>query len=158
MTDIKKIRKQKEVDRMFLDIAKRISLQSKCVSHQVGSVLTKDDRIITTGFNGTPSGFLNCNDKFDPKNFVRADHRAWSAKFEIHSEMNTILFAAKHGIETEGTTMYCTLQPCHNCLKHMIQAGVTRVVYENTYDRNDYTEETEMMIESSDLEFEKFED
>ena len=75
--------------------------------------------IISTGVNGTPEGFHNCSDLFSERS---DEHTAWSNAHEIHAEMNCLLFAAGHGISTEGTTLYCTTEPCGPCLKNLIQS------------------------------------
>lgn len=107
--------------------------QSKCVKYKVGAVAVKDARIICQGYNGSPSGFENCSDKFfgqdlsDPN--VRKSHREWSKSYEIHAEMNILAYCARKGISLEGSMFYVTHKPCDNCLKHLIQAGVSEVIY-----------------------------
>ena len=151
---INKIIKQ---DKIFLNIAKEISKMSNCVKYQVGCLIAKNSRIISTGFNGTPSKFINCDQYFDKKNYDGDEHREWSKKFEIHAEMNAIMFAAKEGIETEGSVMYITMQPCHNCLKHIKQAGIVTVIYEEEHDSNDYDKETWKMVKDTNLVLLRFE-
>ena len=144
--------KQKLYDKTFLKIACEIANLSNCVCYQVGCVVVLDGRIISQGYNGSPPGFTNCCDIFD-KNYVREEHSFWSQKFEIHAEMNALVFAAKHGIAIEGTTFYSSVQPCHNCLKHLIGVGVKRVIYKDLYDKACYTDETYEMIENGKVEF-----
>lgn len=137
-----------------MKIAYAVAAESKCVSVQVGAVLVKDDRVIATGYNGTPKGQPNCCDVHkvsDPELFLyeprtmrylllpagREKHHAWSKKNEIHAELNVILFAARNGIETDGATLYCTLTPCGECAKALAASGIKRVVYHNVYDKND---------------------
>lgn len=148
---------------MFLDIAETIAKQSHCVRIQVGAVLVKDTRIISTGYNGTPSSFINCADYFKDSSFYkdseagripnatpssedREAHHKWSTKFEVHAEMNALLYAARVGISTSGCTMYVTHQPCHQCLKNMIAADIYAVVYRHPYDRSDWDVNTESLI------------
>lgn len=147
--------KQHPIDLVFLDMAASFAHLSKCVKHQVGSLLVKDNRIVSTGYNGTVKGTLNCNERWDPNHFDRDAHRAWSADYEIHSEMNALLFAAKNGIATKDTTLYCTMKPCHNCLKHLIQAGIQRIVYRQDHARIVYTSETLELIRISGLKLEQ---
>lgn len=119
-------------DKTFLKVADVISEESKCVSYSVACVIVRDDRIVSIGYNGTPAGYLNCNDV----HVHRGDeHSAWSQRYEIHAEMNALLYAAKNGISVDGATMYCTLQPCWQCTKNLIQAGIERVVYSQKYER-----------------------
>jgi dCMP deaminase len=119
-------------NKQFMNIAREVSLSSKCVSVQVGAIIVKDDRIISTGYNGTPKGHTNCCDVWSEHG---PEHTAWSADHEIHAEMNAIIFAAKSGISIEGSTMYTTLSPCRQCLKHLTQAGLTQLYYAEQYKR-----------------------
>ena len=120
-----------------MDIAEITANQSNCVKYKVGSVVVKDNRVILQGYNGTISGFINCLDKFkkDDMNLSknRNIHNKWSNSFEVHSEMNVICYAAKKGISLEGAILYCTHKPCNNCLKHLIQSGISKIIYKNDY-------------------------
>lgn len=146
----------------FLQIAYLISQESKCCSWKVGAVIEKNGRIIATGYNGSPAGGVNCCDHATEQGWVgqaptkntglrqdglqikkigllsehRAAHSEWSAKNEIHAELNAILFAARNGTSIEGATMYVTLSPCPDCAKAIAQSGIKKVVYCETYDRN----------------------
>ena len=99
-------------DKVFMNIANEISKLSHCVSFKVGAILVKDSRILSTGINGTPRGFQNCDDLFDSENFDRAEHHKFSESFEIHAETNAILFAASNGISIKDSVMYSTHHPC----------------------------------------------
>jgi dCMP deaminase len=118
----------------FLQTAYLLGQQSKCVSKQVGAVIAKDKRIISTGYNGTPPGFKNCNEVFDPNNFDREEHHKWSKTYEIHAELNAIAFAAKNDIGIDNSEIYCILQPCDDCLKNIIAAGIKKIYYVYSYD------------------------
>ena len=118
-------------DKNFLNIAKELSFASKCVSKQVGAVIVKDGRILSTGYNGTP-GYQNCSDFWDGK--YTKDHHDWSKTYEIHAEMNAIIWAARKGISIEGATIYVTLEPCSECSKNLIASGIKRIVYEKSYE------------------------
>ena len=119
-------------DKNFLNIAKELSFASKCVSKQVGAVIVKDGRILSTGYNGTPAGYQNCSDFWDGK--YTKDHHDWSKTYEIHAEMNAIIWAARKGISIEGATIYVTLEPCSECSKNLIASGIKRIVYEKSYE------------------------
>lgn len=135
-------------DKLFIDIALLISKESKCQSLQVGAVIVKDKRVISMGINGTPNNFINCNEvtfkDSETKQFVSEhthssvdmNHTEWSMIHEIHAEMNAILYAAKKGFPIENSTMYVTHEPCDQCLKNIIQSGISRVVYLNNYNGN----------------------
>lgn len=120
---------------------------SKCVSWKVGAIISKDERIISTGYNGTPAGQLNCCDVAQDNNWVDPDkghlketcsndHTEWSQKNEIHAELNAILYAAKRGISIEGATMHVTVSPCADCAKAIAQSGIKTLVYCVDYPRN----------------------
>ncbi|OCL84241.1 deoxycytidylate deaminase [Arcobacter porcinus] len=119
-------------DKTFINIAKEIAKSSKCVSKQVGAVIVKDGRILSTGYNGTPSGFQNCCDFWN--NEYTKDHHEWSKTYEIHAEMNAIIWAARKGIAIEGATIYVTLEPCSDCSKNLIASGIKRIVYDKSYE------------------------
>jgi dCMP deaminase len=138
----------------YLQIAYLVSQESKCCSWKVGALIAKDDRIIATGYNGSPSGQTNCCDHASEKDWTkfvkdlsvsrgkmmlkpeyREDHSKWSAINEIHAELNAIIFAAKKGISIEGGTMYVTLSPCADCAKAIAQSGIKTLVYAESYDK-----------------------
>lgn len=141
----------------FMQIAYLVSQESKCVSWKVGAVIAKNGRIISTGYNGSPAGGVNCCDhaheqkwtepRYNPtpphNNFtvLKAEHRnahsQWAAKNEIHAELNSILYAARNGLSIEGATMYVTLSPCPDCAKAIAQSGIRQLVFSETYDRNE---------------------
>lgn len=110
-------------DRLFMDMAIRVSAMSYAQRNKVGSVLEKGGRIISMGWNGTPSGFDNtCEDE---NNITKPE--------VIHAEMNLISKLAKSTDSGEGSTMYVTLSPCVQCAKLIIQSGISKVVYDTPY-------------------------
>jgi dCMP deaminase len=154
---MKKLRKQNKHDEGFLQIAEIFAGFSHCVSHKVGAVLVKDGRIISTGYNGTPPGYLNCDDKFDSECFDREEHHKWSNNTEIHGELNALLFSARNGISVNGATMYSTLQPCTQCVKNMIQAGISRIVYMKEYDKNkEMSDDIREFLVANGVKYEQF--
>ncbi len=116
----------------FINIAREIASASKCVSKQVGAVIVKDGRILSTGYNGTPAGYINCSEHW--KNEYTKDHHEWSKTYEIHAEMNAIIWAARKGISIEDATIYVTLEPCADCSKNLIASGIKRIVYDKSYE------------------------
>ena len=106
----------------LMETAKIWSRVSHCKRNQVGAVISIDKRIISTGYNGMPSGYENCCEEDD-----------LTKKLVIHAEANAILFAAKEGISTRGSTLHVTLSPCVECVKMIIQSGVKEVFYNETY-------------------------
>lgn len=103
----------------FMDLADVMAKRS-VIETQVGAVLVQDRRVVSTGYNGRPTG------AFD-------NHRVGKYQLdEVHAEINAIAFAARFGISTEGATIYVTVAPCVHCAKAIIQAGIKHVV---CYDR-----------------------
>jgi dCMP deaminase len=114
--------KQKELDYVFINIAKEIATLSKCIRSKVGAIIVKNGNIISMSYNGTPSGMDNCCERDN----VTLPH-------VIHAEVGAILKAAKTGNSVEGSTLYLTLSPCLDCAKLILQAGIKRVVYLESY-------------------------
>lgn len=137
-------------DENFMNIAFEFTRASKCVSKQVGALIVKDGRIISTGYNGTPAGYINCNEHWNNE-LIRDKHHIWAQKYEIHAEMNAILYAAKTGMNVDGATVYCSLEPCGECSKNLIQAGIKRIVYEVSYEYSD-TEEINAFLKAVGVE------
>ena len=139
-----------EKHKVYLKMCQDLSNLSKCSKHKVGALLVKDDRIISNGLNGTPSGFINCCDKFSGIDVTiepgKSMHRVWAEKFEIHSEMNAMLFAAKSGVSLDGAVLYCNLEPCYNCLKHAVTVGIREIYFSNKHKYNLETSEALELI------------
>jgi len=94
---------------------------------KVGAVITKDDRIVSIGYNGTPTGFDNtCEDHLD-------DSLKVTKPEVVHAEANAILFAAKNGISTNDTILVITHSPCFECAKMIIQSGISELYYREIY-------------------------
>ncbi len=142
-------------DTNFLNIAYELATASKCVSRHTWAVIAKDGRIVSTWYNGTPSGYTNCCDHFDWK--YTSDHHDWSYKFEIHAEMNAIVWAARNWIKIEWATIYSTYQPCFDCTRAIIAAGLTKIVYREKYKHHSW-EEAENFIRKSNCEIIQVED
>ena len=110
-----------------MEIASIVSQRSTCQRAQVGAIIVKDNRIISTGYGGAPSGMPHCLDEGclmgNNEGCIRT----------IHAEVNTIAFAARSGISVKGATMYVTLSPCYNCSKLIINSGIKRVIYKEEY-------------------------
>jgi len=141
-------------DEHFINIATEIAKASKCVSKQVGAVIVKDGRILSTGYNGTPAGYVNCCDYWDNK--YTKEHHAWSKLYEIHAEMNAIIWAAREGISIKDSTIYVTLEPCSECSKNLIASGVKRIVYAKPYEHNN-SEIISKFIQDNGVVIEKLE-
>lgn len=117
MSDKTKRNLQKDI--VYLKIAEQISTLSFCTRKLVGCIIVKDENIISTGFNGTPTGMNNSCESDDGKT-------NW---FTLHSESNAILKLAKSTLSSNGSTMYISLSPCKDCSKLILQSGIERIVY-----------------------------
>jgi len=146
----------KNYSSLFMDIAERTAIESNCVKYKVGAIIVKNNRIILQGYNGTISGFLNCSEKFKDLDLSSEEnrelHHKWSMAFEVHAEMNVISYAAKKGISLENTTLFCTHSPCNNCLKHLIQSGVTNIIYKYDYVDNSKLHDREELLKLIKIE------
>lgn len=121
-------------DEYFLEIAHVVKKRSTCLRRQVGAVIVKDNRILTTGYNGVPPEIEHC----DSKGCLRQKLQIPSGeKHELcralHAEQNAIIQAAKSGISIDGSTIYITTQPCVICTKLIIASGIVKVIYEGDY-------------------------
>ena len=119
-------------DDYFMEIASVVAKRSTCLRNQVGALFVRNKRILTTGYNGAPSGLDHCDTVGCAREGVASGthHELCRA---VHAEQNAIIQAALHGISIEGATLYCTHQPCILCAKMMINARVTKVVYQLSY-------------------------
>lgn len=131
---------------VYMKVAFDIAELSHCVSYKVGAILVKDGRILSTGINGTPEGFQNCDAVFNRNHFDRQDHHQFNEHFEIHAEINAIIFAARHGISIENAIMYSTLHPCHNCLKVLCNSGIKKIYYCDEYDLQEKDDRTDDLL------------
>lgn len=120
-------KKQNLLDRRYLAMAGIWAQNSYCKRRQVGALLVKNKMIISDGYNGTPSGFENeCEDE---KNVTKA--------YVLHAEANAITKVARSNNSSDGATLYVTSSPCIECSKLIIQAGIVRVVFSETYRMED---------------------
>jgi dCMP deaminase len=117
----------KNWDKTFMAMTNLVAEHSTCVRRKVGALVVKDGRILSMGYNGSPSGMPHCEDLFMSTDLHL--HSAWSMKHELHAEMNALAWAAKNGLAVGGATMYVTLSPCIECAKLMVAMGLTCVVY-----------------------------
>jgi len=120
------------LDQYFMEIAAVVAKRSTCLRNQVGAVLVRDKRILSTGYNGAPAGLEHCDSVGCAREGVESGTRHELCR-AVHAEQNAIIQAALHGIGIEGATLYCTHQPCILCAKMMINARISRVVYSESY-------------------------
>lgn len=123
----------------FMGMAALVANESNCLKYQVGAVIVKNDRVLSTGYNGTPSGAPSCGCEGQRQGWALGDgtggyklidrkaHTIWSLENEVHAEQNAVCYAARAGLSTEGADIYVTLSPCINCAKIIVSAGIRRV-------------------------------
>lgn len=145
--------KQDKIDRLYLRMAFIWSENSYAIRRQVGCLIVKNNSIISDGYNGTPSGFPNvCEYAVAPdegQSYCTSDNRdeilekakeGWnliSYPMVLHAESNAIAKLAKSGNSSEGATIYVTDEPCIDCAKLIIQAGIKRVVFAREYRKHE---------------------
>ncbi len=113
-------------DEYFMQIARDVSTRATCERRLVGAVVVLEKRILTTGYNGAPHGLPHCTEvgcKIQDGHCIRT----------LHAEQNAIVQGALNGITLRGSTLYVTCQPCNNCAKMIINAGIVRVVFDGDY-------------------------
>lgn len=119
--------RNKQVDEVFMNVAKNIAELSHCKRAKVGCIIVGIDKnIMAYGFNGTPSGFDN-NAEYE------LDGSLVTKPETLHSESNAIAKIAKTTLSSDGAMMYVTMSPCFECAKLIIQAGIRKVVYFEKY-------------------------
>tara|TARA_X000001382_G_C3163305_1_gene176975 strand:- start:204 stop:638 length:435 start_codon:yes stop_codon:yes gene_type:complete len=121
---------QDKLDERYLAMAKEWSKMSHAKRKKVGCLIVKDEQIISDGYNGTPSGFNNECEHDSYKNGLPI----LITKPEVlHAESNALMKLARSTNSSEGATIYCTYSPCFDCAKLIVQSGVKRFVYNETY-------------------------
>ena len=165
-------------DKYFLELAKVVAGQSRCLSRQIGAVLVRDRVVVATGYNGPPRGMVHCEDRLgfpdmrDPL-VNEMDHenlrRFFRSKLTIcprrhlgylsgeglhlcpaaHAEINCITNAARVGVNTKDTTIYLTCErPCQNCMTYLIQAGVMTIFCKDS----DYDKMSSFIASQTDID------
>jgi dCMP deaminase len=169
--------KQIERDRYYMGVADAVERGADCLGTSVAAVLVIENRIVGTGYNGTPENFPNCRvggcvrcyDSWLHKQgkdsaMSDPDHlagRALDRCICVHAEQNSLLTSARFGIGVDGGTLYTTQSPCFGCLKESMQAGVARIVYREWYHakygdalRKQYQQMVELLTEGDPTRFE----
>ena len=124
-------------DKRFVELAELVASWSSCFqeNRQVGAVIVREKRILTTGYNGAPSGIESCKSR---GSCLRRELNIPSGTkletcYAVHAEQNAIAQAARLGVSVEGGTLYCTHQPCVICTRMILNSGIKRVIYKNGY-------------------------
>ena len=133
-------------DEYFMNLAITVSERGTCDRAYVGCVIVNEDnRIVTTGYNGSIKGNPHCDD-------IGHTMRDGHCIATIHAEMNALLYCAKEGISVNGCKAYVTHFPCLNCTKSLIQAGIKHIYYRNAYRVDEYALE---LLDRNNIKYEK---
>ena len=145
-------------DERFMNLAETVAEWSSCYqsNRHVGAVVVKDKRVLTTGYNGAPSGIKSCAERGECLRRVKniPSGTMQEVCYAVHAEQNAICQAAKLGISLDGATFYVTHQPCVICTRMIINSGIKKVIYKIGYPDEFAVE----LFKQSDVELIKFED
>lgn len=137
-------------DDYFLNIAREVARRSNCIKRQIGAVIAVENRIVCTGYNGTPRGVKDCCDG----GCARCADRTVESGTKLdtcwccHAEENAIVQGAFHGMSVRGGKIYTTLSPCLQCAKLIIQSGITEVIY-----WGEYAQASMALLEAGNVKF-----
>ena len=116
----------------FMSIAKVVATRATCLRGQVGAVIVRDKRILSTGYNGAPRGIEHCKTCMRDELNIPSGERHELCK-AVHAEANAVIQAAAYGISIKDADMYCTHSPCSMCAKMMINAQIKTIYYVKEY-------------------------
>ena len=136
-------------DTYFVKLCQMVAQRSTCLRRKVGALLVANRRILASGYNGAPQGLPHCAEVGclrDQMGIPSGERQELCCG--LHAEQNAIIQAAVHGVALQEVTLYCTIQPCITCAKMLINANVTRIVYEGDYPDELATE----MLEAASVE------
>lgn len=129
-------------DQMFSQICSVVAQRSTCLRSQVGALIVREGRIVSMGYNGPVSGMPACSKPDDLQQKLIATGALEPSGTEcmgpgctrsLHAETNAIAFAARAGVSVEGCTMYCSMSPCINCAKVIVNSGIKELKYLEEY-------------------------
>ena len=124
-------------DKRFMELAETVAGWSSCYqeNRHVGAVVVKDNRILTTGYNGAPQGVTSCMERGEclRRNMNIPSGTRQEICYAVHAEQNAIVQAARIGVSLKDATLYCTHQPCVICAKLIINAGISKVIFKHGY-------------------------
>ena len=107
---------------MYFEIVEANAKRSLCMRNKVGAILVRDNRVVAMGYNGTLPNV-------DPSVGLNKD----GSSNTVHAEANLIAYCAKHGIPTNGCSLYISISPCNKCAELIVQAGIDEVIYKEEY-------------------------
>lgn len=130
-------------DEYFLNLVEMVGTRGTCDRGRSGCVISRDKRIISTGYVGSPVGVAHCDQSGHEMHTVVQEDGAESQHCirTTHAEQNAIVNAARFGMALEGATLYCHMTPCYVCAKMIINAGIKRVVCNKDYHKGERSKE-----------------
>lgn len=144
-------------DDYFIQMMETVASRATCDRGRSGCIIVRDKRIICTGYVGSPPGLPHCDEvghlmkKVVDEDGTIREHCVRT----IHAEQNAICQAARHGISLDGSTLYCTMEPCRVCAMLIISCGITRVVAKRKYHA---AQETRDMFKMAGIQLDVVED
>ncbi len=122
-------------DERFMKLTEEVGSWASCLRRKVGAIIVRDNRVMTTGYNGAPTGIKSCTERGEclREKLKIASGTHAELCYAAHAEQNALIQAAKYGVNINGATLYCTHQPCVICAKMIVNAGIVRVVYKEGY-------------------------
>lgn len=122
-------------DEYFMKLVEEVAKRATCDRGRSGCIIVKDKRILCTGYVGSPPGFPHCDEvghmikKISDDDGTERQHCVRT----IHAEQNAICQAARYGLSLNGTTLYCSMEPCRICTMLIISVGITKVIAKRKY-------------------------
>ncbi len=140
-------------DEYFMEMAELAAKRATCLRRKVGAVLVKNKKVLATGYNGAPMDIEHC----ETTGCLREEMKVPSGERHeicrgVHAEQNLVAQAAIHGVKTEDSIVYCTHQPCIICTKILINAGVKKIYFKNSYS----DKFAEKLLSQSNVKFIKY--
>ncbi len=121
----------------FMQITELVATRTTCSRRAVGAVVVKDNRILSTGYNGAPAGTAHCLDIGCMREAMKIPSGERQELCRgIHAEQNAIVQAARFGVSLFDSEIYVTTQPCITCAKLIVNVGIKKVIYKNPYPDN----------------------
>lgn len=135
-------------DEYFMDMCTLVASRSTCIRRKVGAVIVKENNCMATGYNGVPTGITHCGERGCLRDKLKVpsgqNHELCNG---LHAEQNAIIQAARHGININGGTLYCTTFPCVICAKMLINCNINEIVYCGDY----ADEQSRQMLNEADI-------
>lgn len=137
-------------DEYFMKMAKLVATRSTCIRRQVGAVVVKEKRVLSTGYNGAPKGSRHCEELGCIREILDVPSGTRHELCRgVHAEQNAVVQAAYFGVSVKDASIYTTTYPCSMCAKIIINAGIIEIVYGEGYPDDlskDLLEESDLIV------------